>query len=105
MRRSSLLLLIIIEFLALFIFENMRSLFTSLEKTELQAIIATSDLQAELHVLRTLQGQSRPGRGKYFDRILSLRSGEAGQQVVASGNEKVLEIRKPLGEKSGLLFQ
>jgi two-component system nitrogen regulation sensor histidine kinase GlnL len=105
MRRSSLLLLIIVEVLALFIFENMRSLFTSLEKKELQAVIATSDLQAELHVLRTLQGQSRPGRGKYFDRVLPLQRGAAGQRVIASGKEQVLEIRKPLGEKSGLLFQ
>ena len=105
MRRSSLLLLIVVEALALFVFENMRAVFTTLEKSERQAIIVASDLQAELHILRTLQGQSRPGRAKYFDRILPLARAESGQQIVDAGKELRLEIRKPLREKSGLLFQ
>ncbi len=104
-RRSSLLLLIVVEALALFVFENMRAVFTTLEKNERQAIIAASELQADLFVLRTLQGQSRPGRAKYFDRVLPLARAESGQSIVAVGKELQLEIRKPLGDKSGLLFQ
>ena len=104
-RRSSLLLLIVVEALALFVFENMRAVFTTLEKNERQAIIAASELQADLFVLRTLQGQSRPGRAKYFDRVLPLARAESGQSIVAVAKDLRLEIRKPLGDKSGLLFQ
>jgi signal transduction histidine kinase len=104
-RRSSLFLLIIVEILALFVFENMRALFSTLERNERQAIAALGDAQADLHVLRTLQGQSRPGRAKYFDRILPLPRPETGSRVIGAGRELRLEIRKPLGPASGLLFQ
>jgi signal transduction histidine kinase len=104
-RRSSLLLLIVVEALALFVFENMRAVFTTLEKNERQAIVAASDLQAELHVLRTLQGQSRPGRAHYFDRIEPLSRAESGQSLRAGAEGLRLEIRKPLGKSSGLLFK
>ncbi|MCU0237769.1 MAG: ATP-binding protein [Acidobacteria bacterium] len=104
MRKSSLLLLIVVEVLALFVFANMRSLFTTLEKNERQAIVAFSDLQAEMHVLRTLRGESRPGRAGYFDRVLPLARPEKGLRLIADGKEQRLEIRKPLGD-GGLLFQ
>ena len=105
MNKSSLVLLIVIQVLALFIFENMHALFTSLEKNEVANFIATSDLQAELHVQRTLLRQARPGRENYFDRVLSLPRPETGRQVIAVGKERLLEIKKPLDAASGLLFQ
>jgi signal transduction histidine kinase len=104
-RRSSLLLLIVVEILVLFVFENMRALFSTLEKNERQAIVALGDAQADLYVLRTLQGQPRPGRAKYFDRVLPLSRPETGSRVIVDGRELRLEIRKPLGPASGLLFQ
>ena len=105
MRRSLLVLAIVIQVLGLFIFENMRSLFKNLEKNEVAAIIAQSDLQAELHVQRTLLRLPRPGRGGYFDQILPLPRPESGKQVILSGKERLLQIKKPLGEGSGLLFK
>ena len=105
MNRSSLVLLIVIRVLALFIFENMHALFTSLEKNELASFIAYSDLQAELQVQRTLLRQPRPGRENYFDRVLPLPRPETGRQVIAAGKERLLEIKKPLDAASGLLFQ
>jgi signal transduction histidine kinase len=104
MNKSSLVLLIVIQVLALFVFENMHALFASLEKNEVANFIAYSDLQAELHVQRTLLRQSRPGRENYFDRVLSLPRPETGRQVIAVGKERRLEIKKPLGA-AGLLFQ
>ncbi|HEX7503140.1 MAG TPA: ATP-binding protein, partial [Acidobacteriota bacterium] len=100
----SLVLLIVIQVLALFVFENMHALFTSLEKNEVANFIAVSDLQAELHVQRTLLRQSRPGRENYFDHVLPLPRPEMGRQVIAVGRERRLEIKKPLGT-AGLLFQ
>ncbi len=105
MNKSSLVLLIVIQVLALFIFENMHALFIRLEKNEVAGFIAFSDLQAELQVQRTLLGQSRPGRANYFDRVLSLARPETGQRVIVAGRERRLEIKKPLGAASGLLFQ
>jgi signal transduction histidine kinase len=105
MNKSSLVLLIVVQILALFIFENMHALFTSLEKNEVASFIDASDLQAELQVQRTLLGQSRPGRANYFDRVLSLPRPETGRQVIVAGKERRLEIRKPLGSAAGLLFQ
>ena len=104
MRKSSVLLVIVIQVLALFVFENMRSLFTTLEKSEVAAIVAHSDLQADLHVMRTLARQPRPGRSGYFDRILPLPAAESGTRIVVAGKERRLEIRKPLDKARGLLF-
>jgi signal transduction histidine kinase len=105
MRKSALGLAIIIEVLGLFIFENMRSLVTTLEKNETAAIISRSDLQAELHILRALHGHPLQGPEKYFDRILPLPRPESSRQVLAGDKDQRLEIKKPLGTRSGLLFQ
>lgn len=105
MRKSSLALAIVIEVLALFIFENMRVLLTTLERNETAAFITTSDLQAELHVLRTRHSPPLPGMEKHFDRIQALPKAESGTRVIAAGREQKLEIRKPLGPGAGLLFQ
>ncbi len=105
MRKSTLGLAILIEILALFVFENMRALVVTLEKNETAGIISRSELQAELHVLRTLQGMPPQEPEKYFDRVLSLPRPESGQRVFVSGKERHLEIKKPLGAGSGLLFR
>jgi signal transduction histidine kinase len=105
MRKSTLGLAIIIEILALFVFENMRALVVSLEKNETAAVVSRSELQAELHVLRILQGVPPRGPEKFFDRVLSLPRPESGQRVFVTGKERHLEIKKPLGAGSGLLFQ
>jgi signal transduction histidine kinase len=103
--KSTLVLLIVVQVLALFIFENIHALMGSLEKKEVAGFIALSDLQAELHVQRTLQGPSLRPRESYFDRILPLPRPEKGQRVIAAGKEQLLEIKKPLGSASGLLFR
>jgi signal transduction histidine kinase len=105
MNKSTLVLLIVIQALALFIFENMHALLGSLEKNEVANIVTLSDLQAELHVQRTLRQPSRRSRENYFERILPLPRPETGQRVIVTGQERRLEIKKPLGSDSGLLFQ
>ncbi len=105
MKKSALGVAIIIEVLGLFIFENMRALVTTLEKNEEAAIVSRSDMQAELYILRALQGKPPQGPEKYFDRILPLPRPESSRQVLAGGKEQWLEIKKPLGANSGLLFQ
>ncbi len=96
MRRTSLLLLIIVEVLALFVFENMRAVFTTLEKASASPH-HPSDLQADLHVLRTLQGQSLRGGRSIFDRVLPLRARRIGtarrrrRQGAAAGDPQAAE--------------
>ncbi|HUU04931.1 MAG TPA: ATP-binding protein [Patescibacteria group bacterium] len=105
MKRSFLVLALVIQILGLFVFENMRTLFKSLEKNEIAAIIAQSDLQAELHIQKTLLHVPRPGREKYFDQILPLPRAENSKQVTLAGKQRLLQIKKPLGDGSGLLFK
>ena len=105
MKRSFLVLVIVIQVLGLFIFENMRALFISLEKNEIAAIIAQSDLQAELHIQRSLRRLPAAGREEYFDQVLPLPGAASSQQVVPAGKDQLLLIRKPLGANSGLLFK
>lgn len=103
-RRSSLFLLLVVEILALFIFENMRALFTTLERNERQAIVAHAELQAEAHILRARRDGKPPGQSPYFDRVSGLRRGETRQELVAADGGLRLEIRKPLPDGRGLLF-
>ncbi|MFH2108787.1 MAG: ATP-binding protein [Chrysiogenia bacterium] len=105
MKRSFLIMVIVVQILGLFVFENMRALFKSLEKNEIAAIIAQSDLQAELYVQKILLHRPQPGREKYFDQVLSLPRAGNSKQVTLAGQERLLQIRKPLGDGSGLLFK
>jgi len=105
MKRSFLILVIVVQILGLFVFENMRALFKSLEKNEIAAIIAQSDLQAELYVQKILLRLPQPGREKYFDQVLSLARAENSKQLTLAGQERLLQIRRPLGDGSGLLFK
>lgn len=104
-KKSFLVLAIVIQVLALFILENMHALFTGLEKQETAAIMAQSDLQAELHVQKILGKFPRPGRENYFDQILPLSAPENSRQVIPAGRNRLLLIKKPLGPRSGLLFK
>ncbi len=105
MKRSFLILVIVVQILGLFIFENMRALFKSLEKNEIAAIIAQSDLQAELHVQKILLRLPRPGRERYFDQVLSLPGAENSKQVILAARKGCCRSEKPLGDGSGLLFK
>ena len=104
LRKSPLLLLLLVEILTLFIFENMRVLFTTLEKNERESIVAYADLQAELHLLRAPPDGRLPGQATYFDIIMPLRQAESGQRLIADKGALRLEIRKPLADGKGLLF-
>jgi len=105
MNKSSLVLLIVIQVLALFIFENMHALFTSLEKNEVANFVAFSDLQAELHVQTRARRPAGPRRAGYFDSVQALPGPESGRRVTAVGKELHLEIKKPVDSASGLLFR
>lgn len=105
MRRSSLVLLLVVEALSLFLFENMRSLFASLEENERQAITAHAELQAELHLLRAGAGRQGdvPLRSDDFASIARLPRPESGKRLLQADGALRLEIRRPLGD-GGLLF-
>ncbi|MBN2346235.1 MAG: hypothetical protein JXO51_07570 [Candidatus Aminicenantes bacterium] len=105
MRKSTLALLIVVQVLALFTLENMRSLFTTLERNETAALTARAELQAELYVLRARLGEPDPGRDGFFDRVLRLSSTGSGSTIAGAGKEQRLEIRRQLQAGSGLLFQ
>jgi len=103
-RRSSLALVLVVLVLALFIFENMQAVVATLQKNEAASLMAQGDLQAELHVIKARQGQAGGDAAKFFDRIEALPAPETGRRVVRAGKELRLEIRKPLGDRAGLLF-
>ena len=103
MRRSSLFLLLVIEVLALFVFENMRALFATLEAREREGIAAVAELQADLYVLR--YAQALPSELHGFAAVERLARGENGRQVVIEEGEPLLEVRRSLPDGSGLLFR
>ncbi len=103
-RRSSLFLLLVVEVLSLFVFENMRALFATREARERDGIAAMAGLQADLYVQRL--GQTPPPRAEGFSRVERLAKGENGSQaVVTDDGEPLLEVRRRLADGSGLLFR
>jgi signal transduction histidine kinase len=105
MKKSFIILIIIIQIIALFVFENMYSLFKNLEKNEIANIIANSEIQAELHVLKTWQRLPIPDQTSYFDQILPIELGEDSRQILQSGKKQILLLKKQLGTSSSLLFK
>lgn len=103
-RRSSLFLLLVIEVLSLFVFENMRALFATLEAREREGITAMAELQADLYVLRL--GRTPPPRSDGFASVERLAAGTDGRQVVAGEDgAPLLEVRRRLADGSGLRFR
>ena len=105
MKKSFIVLIIIIQIIALFVFENMYSLFKNLEKNEIANIIANSEIQAELHILKTLHRLPIPDEAIYFDQILLSELGEDSRQILQSGKKQILLLKKQLGTSSSLLFK
>jgi nitrogen-specific signal transduction histidine kinase len=105
MKKSFIVLIIIIQILALFVFENMYSLFKKLEKNEIANIIANSEIQAELHVSKTLQRLPIQGQTSFFDQILPGEPGKDSQQIRQSGKKQILLLNKKLDTNRSLLFK
>jgi nitrogen-specific signal transduction histidine kinase/preprotein translocase subunit SecG len=104
-KKSFIVLIIIIQVIALFVFENMYSLFKNLEKTEIANIIADSEMQAELHVLRIRRRLPIPGRANYFDQVLPGGPGKDSRQIMQSGKKQILLLKKQIDNSSSLLFK
>ncbi|MEI6613518.1 MAG: ATP-binding protein [Chrysiogenales bacterium] len=105
MKKSFIVLIIIIQIIALFVFENMYSLFKNLGKNEIANIIANSEIQAELHVLKTRRRLPIPGQASYFDQILPEAWGKDSRQILVSGKKQILLLKKQLDTGSSLLFK
>jgi nitrogen-specific signal transduction histidine kinase/preprotein translocase subunit SecG len=105
MKKSFIVLIIIIQVIALFVFENMYSLFKNLEKSEIANIIADSEIQAELHILKTWRRLPIPKQSNYFDQILPGKHSADSRQILSSGNKQTLLLKKQLNAGSGLLFK
>jgi nitrogen-specific signal transduction histidine kinase/preprotein translocase subunit SecG len=105
MKKSFIALIIVIQVIALFVFENMYSLFKELEKNEVASIIAASDMQAELHVLKTRLRSLPPGPSGYFDQVLPVAGAPDSRQIVNSDKNQVLLLKKQLNADSSLLFK
>jgi signal transduction histidine kinase len=105
MKKSFIILIIIIQISALFIFENMYSLFKNLEKSETAAIIAGSETQAELYILKTRLRLPRSDQANHFDQILPGGPGADSRQIEQSGATRVLLLKKQLAGGKSLLFK
>ncbi|MCX6555386.1 MAG: PAS domain-containing protein [Candidatus Aminicenantes bacterium] len=105
MKKSFIALIVIIQVLALFVFVNMYSLVKNLEKSEIANIIATSEARAELYILKNRSQQPALDPAGYFDQILPGTGGEDSQQIIQSGKDQQLLLKKRLNANSGLLFK
>jgi signal transduction histidine kinase len=105
MKKSFIILIIIIQIIALFVFENMYSLFKNLEKNEITALIAHSDMQAEMHVLKTRLGPPPPVGAVFFDQVLPAEPGADSRQVLTAGKDRVLVLKKRIDDRRSLIFK
>ncbi|HSQ35907.1 MAG TPA: ATP-binding protein [Candidatus Binatia bacterium] len=105
MKKSFIVLILVIQISALFIFENMHSLFRNLEKAETAAIIANTDMQAELHVLKTRLRLPLPGRPALFDQVVPVAAAVDSRQIQAAGRERVLLLNKRVDSTRSLHFR
>jgi signal transduction histidine kinase len=105
MKKSFIVLIIIIQIIALFVFNNLYSLFKNLEKSEIANIIAHSEIQAELYVQKSLRRLPIPDQSGYFDQILPSAWGEDSRQILKSGKNQLLLLKKRLAADSSLLFK
>ena len=105
MKKSFVILIIIIQIVVLFVFENMYSLFKNLEKGEIANIIAISKTQAELQVTKILRQGPLADQPGYFDQIVPCAPGKDTQQILLSGKNQLLLLKKQLDENRGLLFK
>jgi signal transduction histidine kinase len=105
MKRSFIVLVIVIQVIALFIFDNMLALFKTLEARESAAIIAAGEAQAELHVLKARQRLPLPDPGAYFDQVLATEPGPDSTRVLASGKNQLLLLTRRVDAGRSLLFK
>ncbi|MBN2399481.1 MAG: hypothetical protein JXI33_03985 [Candidatus Aminicenantes bacterium] len=105
MKKSFIILILVIQIGALFIFENMYSLFKNLERSETTAIIADSDLRAELVVMKTRLSLPLTDQAVYFDQILPAQPGANSRQFEPSGKNQVLLLKKQIDSGRSLLFK
>ena len=104
MKKSTIGLLIVIQVLLLFIFENTYSLFKQMEKKEFEAILGKSDLIAEQYVRLYATDIAPMRRQGYFKDIVRLEQSVSSRSVQRSGKEEVYIIQIPVAEKASLLF-
>ena len=105
MKKSFLILIIVIQVCALFIFENMYTLFKSLEKKETEAIITGSDMQAELYIMKTRLGLPLREHAAYFDQVRPIAPETDSRRIETGESSRVLLLKKQLDGGRSLLFK
>jgi signal transduction histidine kinase len=105
MKKSFVILIIIIQVVALFIFENMYSLFKNLEKSETAAIVVSSELQADLYIQKSRLGLPLAEQAAQFDQVLPAGPGPDSRQIELSGKSRVLTVKKRFADGKSLVFK
>jgi signal transduction histidine kinase len=97
MRKSGLILLIVIQILALFIFENVYALFQRLEVKEREQIMGEAERMGELLVRRHGPDIGRMQKERYFERITTAPPGSVpSEETRVSESTQSCTVRFPL---------
>jgi len=103
MNKSTTGLLLVIEILLLFVFGNLSSLFTTMEKREIQSYIATAEAVADM-VMRAEDPEAEDiaGEGAYFSVLRAVTA--ARREAVYDPDSGTLQLVRPRAGKQALLF-
>jgi signal transduction histidine kinase len=105
MKKSVIVLVIVVQVIALFIFDNMLALFKTLEARESAAIVASGEAQAELYVLKARQRLPLPDPAALFDQVLPAGPGPDSKRILSSGDGQQLLLTRRVDDGRSLLFK
>jgi signal transduction histidine kinase len=96
MRKSLIILLIVIQILALFIFENVHALFQGLEIKEKEQIVGECQWVSELLLLRHGPDIEPMRRNGFFDRITFSTRNIRTRETIVTGKNQFCTVNLPL---------
>ena len=104
MKRSLIVLLILLQLAGLFIFENVYQLLKQFESREQAAIIQWAETAADWIVQQYRQGAAPQKKSNFFDTITFAPGTRAVREMEVRGKELILTMRKPVSASRSITF-
>jgi signal transduction histidine kinase len=105
MRKSTIIVMLVIQILLLFIFTNVQSLFKPLEKNEFESLKRLSDLLAENLVIKHQQNLKKLRESGYFEHIKILSGSKSSKKVKMINEQLYYSIKLPISASNVIQFE
>jgi signal transduction histidine kinase len=104
MKKSFIIIVIVIQILALFIFENMHAIFKNMENAEIENIIEKSEMRADAY-LRQYQQHHVLRQDIFFKQIRLTDKPDHSREIISTEQQQILLLKRAATAESGLLFE